>query len=164
MGREPRGIEGKAGECKLKSLMIDKSVFIDRSPEDVFAAWSTADALASWFAPMADQVPDVTMEFVAGGRYSIVMRLPDGSVHTTVGVFQDIVANEKITMTWRCDAFADPESLVEVHFERNGSGTNIRLLHKDFDASDTCDAHRGGWDACLAQLAKTLTAEQGQSK
>lgn len=141
----------------MNPLAIDMTVFIDRPAEDVFAAWSTAEAFASWFAPMANQVPDVTWDFAVGGSYSIVMPLPDNSVHTTSGKFQEIVENARIVMTWRCDAFADPESLVEVDFRQKGDGTEIHLRHQTFDETSTCDAHRGGWDMCLAQLAEVLT-------
>ena len=140
----------------MTDLQIDITVHIARLPVDVFAAWSSAAALASWFAPMAERKPDVEMDFRVGGAYSIVMPLPDGSVHTTKGIFRDIVSNRKIVMTWRCDAFNDPESLVEVTFTRSGDGTDLRVRHWSFEASETCDAHRGGWEACLGALARLL--------
>ena len=83
----------------MSELLIDKFVHIRRPPATVFAAWSTAEALAKWFAPMAEQPPDVSMEFAVGGCYSIRMPLPDGSVHTTRGEFREIVPDEKIVMT-----------------------------------------------------------------
>ncbi len=138
----------------MSKLLIDTFVHIRRPPATVFAAWSTAEALAKWFAPMAEQPPDVSMEFAVGGCYSIRMPLPDGSVHRTRGEFREIVPDEKIVMTWHCDAFADPESLVEVVFNAVPGGTDLRLVHKRFESPDTCAAHRGGWDACLAALVE----------
>jgi uncharacterized protein YndB with AHSA1/START domain len=143
---------------------IDMTVYIERLPQDVFSAWASSDALASWFAPMAEDVPDVAMEFAVDGRYSIVMPLPDGSVHTTIGAFREIVLNEKIVMTWRCDAFPDPESLVEVRFSPKGSGCELQLQHRDFDTSETRNAHNGGWQACLAQLTVFLTEHKEDSE
>jgi uncharacterized protein YndB with AHSA1/START domain len=131
-------------------------VHINREPADVFAAWSSAAALASWFAPMASENLDVEMEFAEGGTYSIAMPLPDGSVHTTKGVFREIVDNEKIVMTWRCDAFDDPETLVEVLFSPSGRGTEVRVRHETFASPETCTAHHGGWEACLGELARQL--------
>ena len=136
---------------------IDITVHVARPPEAVFAAWSSAPALASWFAPMSEREPDVQMDFVEGGAYSIVMPLPDGSVHTTQGIFRKIVSNEKIVMTWHCDAFKDPETLVEVTFTPSGDGTDLRVQHHTFASADTCNAHRGGWDACLGALAQKLS-------
>lgn len=119
----------------------------------VFAAWQTAESFAAWFAPMTSTPPTVRMDFRVGGAYSIVMPLPDGSVHTTRGVFREIVDNERIVMTWRCDAFDDPESVVVVDFLEADGGTDIHLQHGPFDNDATRDAHTGGWQACLGQLA-----------
>ena len=144
----------------MSSLKIDMTVHIERSPAEVFSAWASAESLASWFAPMAEQLPDVSMDFVIGGQYSIVMPLPDGSVHTTKGMFRVIVPNERIIMTWQCDAFTDPESLVDVTFTPSGGGTDVHLVHQSFESAETCEAHSGGWQACLGQLAVWLAAEE----
>lgn len=140
----------------MSELQIDMTVHIERAPADVFAAWSSAEVLASWFAPMAVDTLDVSMEFVVGGKYSIAMPLPDGSVHTTSGEFREIVLNQKIVMTWRCDAFDDPESVVEVSFSEAGAGTDLHLVHQRFESTDTCANHRMGWDACLGNLRQLL--------
>jgi uncharacterized protein YndB with AHSA1/START domain len=105
---------------------------------------------------MAVENLDVSMDFSVGGQYSIAMPLPDGSVHTTSGRFMEITLNQKIVMTWRCDAFDDPESVVEVSFTVAGAGTDLRLLHKRFESADTCANHRMGWEACLGNLRQLL--------
>ena len=145
----------------MSELLIDITVHINRPVNEVYDAWTSSDALASWFAPMATQKPEVAMEFVVGGRYSIEMPLPDGSVHTTTGVFREIVQNVAIVMTWHCDAFQDPESQVDVRFFESDGGTDIHLKHMTFDLAETCDAHRGGWEACLSELDKYLTTTSG---
>lgn len=142
----------------MKDLRIEMDVEIEQPVADVFAAWTTADALSAWFAPMAVSKPAVILEFEVDGRYSIEMHLPDGAVFTTRGTFREIVPNEKIVMTWRCDAFPDPESLVTVRFEPSAAGTKVSLLHEQFETEQTCENHRGGWQACLAELAEMLRA------
>lgn len=136
---------------------IDITVHIRRPVADVFAAWSSASALAEWFAPMAERAPDVDMDFVVGGAYCIVMPLPDGSVHTTRGEFREIVQDARIVMTWQCDAFADPPSLVEVSFSPSGGGTDLQVIHRSFESGDTRNAHLGGWEACLGELVRQLS-------
>lgn len=140
----------------MSSRQIDLTIYIERPPAEVYSAWASAKSLASWFAPMAEQVPDVAMEFIIGGNYSIVMPLPDGSVHTTKGIFRVIVPNERIVMTWHCDAFTDPDSIVDVSFTPKGNGTEVHLIHQTFASAETCEAHSGGWQACLGQLARWL--------
>lgn len=144
----------------MNELRIEMTLEIARSPDEVFAAWTTADALASWFAPMTTELPKVQMDFEVGGRYSIEMPLPDGSVHTTAGEFREIEPGRKIVMTWHCDAFADPPSLVIVEFESVDGGTRVNLVHEQFATEPTCDAHRGGWEACLAGLRNYLEGER----
>lgn len=136
----------------MNPLRIDMEVEIERPVAEVFAAWSTAEALASWFAPMAVEPPEVSMEFAVEGRYSIVMRLGEDVVHTTNGVFREIEPGRKIVMTWLCDAFADPESVVTVRFEPTDRGTAVRLTHERFVSAETCENHRAGWQACLEGL------------
>lgn len=135
---------------------IDITIHIKQPRAVVFAAWSSAEAFASWFAPMAESRPVVQMDFRVEGAYCIEMPMPDGSVHTTRGVYETIVANEKIVMTWRCDAFPDPESRVVVTFHDADGGTDIHLVQEPFDNDSTCVAHMGGWQLCLAQLQRWL--------
>ena len=142
----------------MSRLLIDIAVHIERPAADVFAAWSSAEALATWFSPNAAVPPDVSMDFVVGGRYEIVTTFADGAQCTTAGEFEEIVAAEKIVMTWHCDAFADPVSRVTVSFAATDTGTVVRVLHEDFESEQTRANHRDGWDGCLAKLAGVLTA------
>lgn len=142
----------------MSPLRIEMDVEIPRPAAEVFAAWSTAEALASWFAPMATDRPEVSMEFVVNGSYSIAMRLDENVVHTTRGEFREIVPGKKIVMTWFCDAFTDPESLVTVRFDESSSGTTVRLTHERFVSAETCENHRAGWQACLQGLGNYFPA------
>lgn len=145
----------------MKNAQIEITMHVARSPEVVFAAWQTADAFAAWFAPMTATPPIVQMDFRVEGSYSIEMPLPDGSVHTTRGQFREIVENRKIVMSWRCDAFDDPESVVVVNFLPVDGGTEIHLQHGSFENETTCEAHTAGWQACLAQLVTHLQQSGG---
>jgi uncharacterized protein YndB with AHSA1/START domain len=143
----------------VTSLRIEMQVDIERPVAAVFAAWSSSEGLASWFAPMAIAKPLVEMDFVIDGRYRIEMHLPDGVIFTTRGEFRDIVRDRKIVMTWHCDAFPDPASLVTVDFSPTPAGTRVALVHEQFESGATRDDHRHGWEACLAELARVLNEE-----
>lgn len=140
----------------MHATRIEEEVTIAKPVAQVFAAWASAEALADWFAPMAVRKPDVELDFRVGGRYSIRMPLPDGQVFTTTGVFEEIVSNRKIVMSWRCDAFPDPETRVSVQFLPTKEGTTIRVRHEMFESPDTCADHKHGWQLCLAELQATL--------
>jgi uncharacterized protein YndB with AHSA1/START domain len=143
----------------MNPLRIELDVEIGRPVADVFAAWSSAEALASWFAPMAVSKPIVDMKFQVGGRYAIEMHLPEGAVFTTRGVFRRIVPDEEIVMTWHCDAFPDPETVVTVRFVAIAGGTRVSIIHEGFEMEATCTDHGHGWQACLAELRSMLTAD-----
>jgi uncharacterized protein YndB with AHSA1/START domain len=140
----------------MRILRLQEEIHIARPVHDVFEAWSTADALAKWFAPMAITKPTVNLEFREGGRYSIRMPLPGNQVFTTAGEFREIVTDSKIVMTWRCDAFPDAATLVTQRFHPDGTGTTVNVMHENFDYDDTCANHKQGWELCLAKLKAVL--------
>lgn len=140
----------------MKSIRLEEQIHINKPVEDVFLAWSTADALAKWFAPMAVTTPNVELDFRVGGQYSIRMELPNDVVFTTAGAFEEIITNEKIVMTWRCDAFPDPATLVTVLFLPDEAGTVVKVSHENFVSDDTCANHKHGWELCLAKLKELL--------
>lgn len=140
----------------MQPVSLEEKIHIDKPVDDVFAAWSTAGALANWFAPMAIIKPNVDLDFRNGGHYSIRMVLPGDLVFTTAGTFKEIVVNEKIVMTWRCDAFPDPATLVTVLFLPDATGTTVEVLHEHFESGDTCANHKHGWELCLAKLKVLL--------
>jgi uncharacterized protein YndB with AHSA1/START domain len=140
----------------VQAAQLEEEIHIERPARDVFLAWSTDSAIALWFAPMAVEKPDVTLDFREGGEYSIRMVLPDKQVFVTAGVFEEIVANEKIVMTWRCNAFPDPATRVTIQFLPDRTGTTVKILHERFVSTDTCANHKQGWQLCLAKLKEVL--------
>lgn len=140
----------------MQVTRLEEEIFIGKPVAQVFAAWTSAKALAEWFAPMAIRKPDVVLDFRVGGRYSIRMPLSDGQVFTTAGVFEEIVINKRIVMTWRCDAFPDPDTRVNVQFIAREKGTTVRIVHEVFVSPDTCANHKHGWQLCLAELKVML--------
>ena len=142
----------------MPTVRLEEEIRIDKPPEEVFLAWASAEALADWFAPMAVTRPRVEVDFREGGRYSIAMLMPGDQRFTTAGVYRKIVANREIVMTWRCDAFPDPATLVTVRFIPDGRGTVVKVAHENFESDDTCANHRHGWQLCLARLAERLEA------
>lgn len=135
---------------------LDQEIRIAMPVRDVFAAWASADELAKWFAPMAIKRPEVELAFRVAGRYVIRMTLAGNRVLTTTGEFQEIVANEKIVMTWQCDAFPDATTVVSVLFLKDGAGTIVKVSHINFESAETCANHKHGWDLCLAKLRDLL--------
>jgi uncharacterized protein YndB with AHSA1/START domain len=140
----------------MTNLVVEDSVRIERPVARVFDAWSSGPALADWFAPMAVRPPIVEMLFEVGGPYRIEMDVGGGGVHITEGHFLEIVGEERIRMTWRCDAWLDPPSEVDVTFVPENASTVVRIRHTRITSGPACEGQSFGWQACLAQLRLTL--------
>jgi uncharacterized protein YndB with AHSA1/START domain len=142
----------------VRSIRLEEEIHIDKPVAAVFSAWSTADSLADWFAPMAIVKPNVKLDFRDGGHYSIRMLLPEDRIFVTTGAFKEIVINEKIVMTWRCDAFPVPATLVTITFIPYKTRTTVTVRHENFEFEETCVDHKHGWNLCLAELKARLKA------
>lgn len=140
----------------MKLLRVEESVQINRPLPEVFKRWSSAQALATWFAPMATRPPHVTMDFREGGAFSIEMDLGDGGVHVTTGQFLEIVQDKRIAMAWHCDAWDDPSSHVEVTFDEGEEGTVVHVRHSKITSQPARDGQLFGWQSCLTQLRLQL--------
>lgn len=128
------------------------------SPERVFEAWTTADALSRWSSPDAG-VADVEVELRVGGRYRMAMAGPDGTVHRVAGTYREVDAPRRLVYTWRWETIPGfPETLVTVELTpRADGGTDLLLVHEGLPDTPSGRRHELGWDASLAKLA-TLTA------
>ena len=138
---------------------MEESVRIERPVRDVFRAWSSAARLATWFAPMAVRTADVEMLFEEGGSFRIQMDLGPGGIHLTEGRFLEIVPDERIRMTWRCDAWSDPPSEVAVTFVLDGGATIVQVRHEKISTEPARQGQLFGWNACLGQLQLVLNGD-----
>jgi len=64
----------------------------DAPREDVFRAWTDPELMAQWFAPEPLTVPKAEIDLRVGGRYTLVMRDPDGNEFTGSGEYLEVVA------------------------------------------------------------------------
>lgn len=146
----------------MRALRVEESIRIERPVDRVFQAWSTAKRLGAWFAPMAAQPPRVEMDFREGGSFRIEMDLGPGGVHVTTGTFVRIVPNSRIQMTWRCDAWSDGPSDVDVLFEPTGDATVVLVTHTKITSEPAQEGQRFGWQQCLGQLRTILHSSPDQ--
>lgn len=138
---------------------------IDAPRSVVFAAWTTPELLAQWFAPAPWRVVRLSLEPRTGGRSEVVMQGPDGAEIICAATYLEVRENERIVFT---DAYTrawlpaiKPFSTVCLDFEKEGAQTRYtaRVAHW---TSDDREAHermgfREGWTLATEQLA-TLAA------
>lgn len=120
----------------------------------VFDAWTTP-ALAVRFLATGDvTVPEAHMDVRTGGRYTIVMRMPDGERWNVVGVYREVSPPERLCMTWRWqedDPNDEYDTLLTLQFNEVDGGTELVLTHEQFASADSRDRHREGWAKIMAQ-------------
>ena len=129
--------------------------------ERVFGAWASAEQVGRWFALGDMHVPEAEVDPRPGGRYRIVMQETDGTRHIVTGENREVVPNERLAFTWQWEG-RDVVTFVEVEFRAadGGSGTELELVHTQFDSDEWRDMHAQGWNGCLANLRADL-AERG---
>lgn len=107
--------------------MTERDVVLTRifnaPPELMFKLWTDPLHVAQWWGPHGFTNPVCEMDVRPGGALRIVMRAPDGTDYPMKGVFQEIVAPERLVFTnIAVDASGDHliEGLTTVTFAAQG--------------------------------------------
>jgi uncharacterized protein YndB with AHSA1/START domain len=136
----------------------------DAPRERVFRAWADPELLKQWWAPRPWTTSHAEIDLRPSGTCKTVMRSPEGEDHPNVGVYLEVVPNERIVVT---DAFSQawvpsdkPFMTVLVTFEDLDGKTRYtaRVRHwtvADREAHERMGFHEG-WGQCADQLAALL--------
>jgi uncharacterized protein YndB with AHSA1/START domain len=130
-------------------------------PERVWRAWTDAQVLKQWWAPSAGQGVSVAeLDVRAGGRYRICFGGADGNEHECAGVYQEVAKPKKLVFTWSWPR-TTPErvSLVTIHFNAKGTGTELVFKHERFFDEAARDSHKRGWTGLLEKLDEYLKGQ-----
>lgn len=140
----------------------DDSVVLSRTfdapPRDVFAAWTTQDALQSWLAD------DASVEPRSGGRFRLENRIPDGQVYVVSGEYREFVPDRRLVKSWIVEGpggVADRvETLVTVELRQTASGgTEMGFREEYVEEEYTADPDaEAAWTAAFDGLEALLGA------
>jgi uncharacterized protein YndB with AHSA1/START domain len=134
---------------------------IDAPRDKLYRAWTDAELLKQWFAPLPYTTPVAELDVRPGGANRIVMRGPDGNDLPNRGVYLEVVENERLVFT---DAYTKawepspkPFMTVILTFEDEGGKTRYTARVRHWTAADR-ETHEKmgfheGWGRCTAQLA-----------
>ncbi|MBB5353041.1 uncharacterized protein YndB with AHSA1/START domain [Haloferula luteola] len=140
-------------------LSITRDVDVPR--EKLFHCWTDAKLLDEWFCPRPYRTRHTVIEPVPGGRFETEIFGPEGDAFPNIGVFLEVVENERLVTTdfYRSGWFPNPEPFMTaiVEFEDLGSGRTRYTATARHASEDIMKKHEAmgftaGWNAALDQL------------
>jgi uncharacterized protein YndB with AHSA1/START domain len=139
------------------ALLIER-VF-DAPPALVFRLWSDPARVKEWWHPENFETERFDMDFHVGGSYRF-NAVSATSSHSAHGVYREIVAPERIVMTFEWEGtgpYAGKETLITIEFAPHGDRqTLLRFRQEPFGTRDGRDDHVKGWSQVLDSFAATL--------
>ena len=147
---------------------ITAQIKIQVEPALVWKAWTDADRIVEWFAPLAKIEP------WEGGRFELYFNPADKSSMSTAGcVFTAYNEPSHFSFQWKGpDPFAsvmnDQQALmiVEVQLQAEDEGTSLTLVHTGWQDSESWhrarEWHIQAWDQMLNSLKSGLESGKGQ--
>ena len=140
----------------IQSAVLQPSLTLKRRlkapPAKVFAAWTDPEKMKRWMGPGEIIAARAEVDPCVGGRYRIVMHAPNGEEYDVGGVYREVVANEKLVLTWAWKSTPERESLVTLLLKPDGDGTLLTLTHEQFSDEESRDNHKQGWNSTLDKL------------
>ncbi len=133
----------------------------DASPATVFAAWATPEAKGRWFVgPDAWEKSDHELDFRVGGRERVSGGPPGGPAHIYNALYQDIVPDQRIILSYEMhlDERRISLSLATVEFMPEGAGTRMIFTEQDafLDGYDNAGQREQGTRDLLDKLGAAL--------
>lgn len=140
----------------------------DAAPSRVFRAWADPQIKPRWFhGPDEWGHGQYELDFRVGGRERLAGGPQGGTVHLYSAVYQDIVPNERIILTY--DMHLDDRrisvSLMTVEFKAAGAGTLLTFTEQGafLDGWDDAGGRERGSIGLLEQLGRELERQAGES-
>ena len=133
-----------------RSLVVEREVQIDASPETVFEFFTDPVKAVRWRGVAA------TLDPRPGGVYRVQI-----GPFTAIGEFVEVDPPTRVAWTWgwENDGMSTPpgSSTVELTLAPVDGGTLVRLVHSGLPSAEAADAHGHGWDQYMPRLAIAAT-------
>lgn len=139
-----------------EDVILQVTRLIAASPERVFDAWATRAQWAAWIGPEGVICDVLLHEPHAGGRYKLIMNLPNGNTMPIVGTFKTVERPVRLAFTWALETHPH-DSLVTITLRDAGGGkTELTLRHDNMVNAENRDQHGRGWNSALNKLEAFL--------
>jgi uncharacterized protein YndB with AHSA1/START domain len=161
VGKGKKAIAAEATLSGELGLVITR--IFDAPRRLVFKMWTEPEHLAVWWGPRGFTAISGRLDVRPGGAWSRSMQAPNGSIIRKHGIYREIVAPERLVLTYITDDAAGnpgPETLVTVTFADIGGKTRLTLHQAIFESVAARDDHRRGWTGALEHFAAYLSAHE----
>lgn len=130
-------------------------------PENVYRAFTEADAMAKWIPPNGFTCAVHHMDPKVGGTYRMSFRnFTNGQSHAFGGTYVELVPGELIRYT---DKFDDPnlpgEIKVTITLKKVMVGTEVNIVQEGLPDAIPVEMCYLGWQESLRNLAKLVEPE-----
>lgn len=144
-----------------RELILVRETDVPR--EKLFVGWTQPDLLVQWFTPKPWTTTACEIDLRVGGTCKTTMRSPEGEEFPNVGVYLEIVPNEKLVFTDGYGAGWEPNPepffTAVLTFEalpNGGTRYTARAMHWTKEA---CERHatmgfQEGWAKAFDQLVE----------
>ena len=159
MGKGKKAIAAEATLSAELGLVITR--IFDAPRRLVFKLWTEPEHLAVWWGPRGFTTISGRLDVRPGGAWLRSMQAPNGSIIRKHGIYREIVAPERLVLTYITDDAAGnpgPETLVTVTFADIGRRTRLTLHQAIFEYVAARDDHRRGWTGAIERFAAYLSA------
>ena len=131
------------------------------SPEKIYRAFLTADALAKWLPPYGFTCTVHHLDAKVGGTHKLSFtNFTTGHSHSFGGTYVELVPHERIRYTDKFDDANLPgEMSVTISLQQVACGTELNIEQAGVPAVIPPEMCYLGWQESLAQLAQLVEPE-----
>ncbi len=138
----------------MSNTSLEKTIFIDSTPENVWQYLTDKNKLGEWFHP-------ANTDLKQGGTYKL---LSDAGNKICWGKVIEANASNRLVYTFTHDHLKDVETTVTWEISPVHGGTMLKLTHTGFENADadTFDlliSHDKGWDDHFGRLREKAGAK-----
>ena len=156
------------------SNIIEISETFSVPVEDLYKAWTDAEALKQWWHPIGDSLESVTNELNEGGVVAYEFANKGFNVS---GNYSEVKPNEKLVYTWNWefkDELPSESYTLEIGFESSESGSTLHVKQHELPDDAIAKPHKDAWHTALDSLkaylenpktgnTEDLKSDEGQS-
>ena len=131
-------------------------------PAVVFATLTSAEGIAHWWGPDAGPVLLAESDARVGGSFRVRFRTLDGSEHESTGQYLELIAAERVVMSWQWTVGGDPDergevSRVVIELAPVDAGTELTFTHERLQTEAARTNHERGWAGALHKLERYIS-------